>query len=118
MVKIETEIERQYLDDMLHQAVEYRDVNYIKHYDGMILKFFDDAMHPDWYITDHKQGGLKVNGNAVKFMTVTDEALAKAIAIVKEKYPNQFDNIIHQNDDAITHDCLAQALVYNDIIFD
>ena len=64
MVKIETEIERQYLDDMLHQVVEYRDVNYIKHYDGMILKFFDEAMHPDWYITDHKQGGLKVNGRS------------------------------------------------------
>jgi|5B_taG_2_1085324.scaffolds.fasta_scaffold29618_2 hypothetical protein len=115
VVKIEIELRRADLDMMLYCcANEDRVANHMISYDGKILKFFDEA-NDTWYHGDFNN--QTVNKEAIKSIKVTDGRLIEALYILKEKTAFQFQNIINENDDAETHDCLAQAIAYKDVIF-
>lgn len=45
------------------------------------------------------------------------EAIAKGIQVMSEKYPNQYTDMIDENDDADTHDTFMQCCLFGEVVF-
>jgi len=48
---------------------------------------------------------------------VNQESLAEGLRIMAEKYPEDFNNMISENDDAITGDVLLQCTLFGEVIY-
>jgi hypothetical protein len=74
---------------------------------------------PRWerYFRPFQRGSLVVRDTETKKNYVIDRAaIAKALAVIGEKYPHHLENILADNTDAETGDVLIQVAAFGDIV--
>jgi hypothetical protein len=45
------------------------------------------------------------------------ESVVRGLAVLKEKYPHHFDDIVEEHDDAITADAFLQCALFGEIVY-
>lgn len=88
-------------------SAELDDDQIISHY----VAPFVFGQHAVWMMENPNEGPDTI---AIK---VDIDRLRKGVQILAEKYPRHFNDIVDENDDAITADCLGQCIAYGEVIF-
>jgi hypothetical protein len=83
--------------------------------DSTVFPHLDFPVNPGGSLTIRALEADEVNG--AREWVLNLESVQKGLAIMAEKYPHHFADLMNESDDADTSDCFLQCCLFGEIVF-